>query len=700
LDLARDLAEEGDSGGAASAYRAYLESGAPAERAEALIELAEVLIAAGEGASAAPYLDTYLFEAAPGANVRDAQFMLAESLSARSDWSGALALYDAYLRTSGAATPYASIGRAEALAWLGRGPEAERSAEALLSTDLPAPAKAALMRSLAEAFEAGDDVGRALAWYERLAVEGGPSDQALALWQSAVLKIQTGDQSWRSDIAQIIQGYPATSSARQAVRAFFDLRGQIDDYYFGLVYYQHGEDDSARPILEGVVAEGPSPNSARAAYYLAAIDERAGETDAAIAGYARVLEIDPSIELADDALWWRGRLLEQTGADDQAAADYRRLASEFGSSDRGREARFRLALLEYDAGRYQEAAAAYAELAADTTGEQRKRALLWRGKSLAANGQQDEANAVWQTLSQEGASGFYSLRAAVHSGNATGQVDDGDVDTNEATTEWSMIEEWLNVGGTAKPATGAAAANGHFRTGRELSSLGLVSEADAEFELALFAAAGDRHAILDLARRFDTLDLPHLSSRAATRLLDSAGDDEAQNAPDDLWRLAYPTPFADELFAATESSDVPPLLLLSMVRQESFFNPRAGSPAGALGLTQVIEPTGEAIAEDLGYSEFELEDLYQPSLSLQFGAHYLREQLDAFDGNVYHALAAYNGGPGNAQRWADEADGDADRFYEEIDFSESRLYVELVGENLARYRQLYGGLQEPALPED
>jgi soluble lytic murein transglycosylase len=555
------------------------------------------------------------------------------------------------------------------------------------------------MRSLAEAFEGGDDVGRALAWYERLAVEGGPSDQALALWQSAVLKIQTGDQSWRSDIAQIIQGYPATSSALQAVRAFFELRGQIDDYYFGLVYYQHGEDEAARPILEGVVAEGPSPNSARAAYYLAAIDERAGETDAAIAGYARVLEIDPSIELADDALWWRARLLEQTGDDGQATADYRRLASEFGSSDRGREARFRLALLEYDAGRYQEAAAAYADIAADMTGEQRERALLWRGKSLAANGQEDEANAVWQALSQEGASDFYSLRAAVQSGNASGTVDEGDVDANDAATDWSVIEEWLNAGGTANSATGSAAANSHVRTGRELSSLGLVSEADAEFELALFAAGGDRHAILDLARRFEMLDLPHLSSRAATRLLDSAGDEEAGMAPDDLWRLAYPMPFADELSAAAESSDVPPLLLLAMVRQESFFNPRAGSPAGALGLTQVIEPTGEAIAADLGYNGFELEDLYQPSLSLQFGAHYLREQLDAFDGNIYHALAAYNGGPGNAQRWAEESDGDADRFFEEIDFSESRLYVELVGENLARYRDLYGGLQEPALPE-
>jgi len=68
--------------------------------------------------------------------------------------------------------------------------------------------------------------------------------------------------------------------------------------------------------------------------------------------------------------------------------------------------------------------------------------------------------------------------------------------------------------------------------------------------------------------------------------------------------------------------------------------------------------------------------------------------------NVYHALAAYNGGPGNAQRWRDAAGDDADRFLEEIDFSQTKVYLQLVLENLARYRQLFEGLDVPALPED
>ena len=77
--------------------------------------------------------------------------------------------------------------------------------------------------------------------------------------------------------------------------------------------------------------------------------------------------------------------------------------------------------------------------------------------------------------------------------------------------------------------------------------------------------------------------------------------------------------------------------------------------AGALGLTQVIPSTGEAIAGDLGSADFAASDLFRPNVSLRFGASYLSDQLQAFDGDPYRALAAYNGGPGAASSAADSA---------------------------------------------
>jgi soluble lytic murein transglycosylase len=174
----------------------------------------------------------------------------------------------------------------------------------------------------------------------------------------------------------------------------------------------------------------------------------------------------------------------------------------------------------------------------------------------------------------------------------------------------------------------------------------------------------------------------------------------AEAAPPDFWRLAYPAPFSAALREAADAEKAPDVLLLALVRQESFFDPLAGSPAGAIGLTQVVPPTGQAIARDLHLNQFQSTDLFRPAVSLRFGAHYLRQQLDTFDGDVYAALAAYNGGPGNALRWQRAAHGDADRFVAEIEYAQTVAYVQLVTENLARYRQLYEGLAEPSLPRD
>ena len=142
---------------------------------------------------------------------------------------------------------------------------------------------------------------------------------------------------------------------------------------------------------------------------------------------------------------------------------------------------------------------------------------------------------------------------------------------------------------------------------------------------------------------------------------------------------------------------LPPLLLLALVRQESAYNPDAVSFANAIGLTQVIPPTGQQIANSLGVP-WRLSDLLIPERSLRFGASYLAEQIERFDGNILAALAAYNGGPRNADRWlAAQWWPGAAGYIATIDFSETRRYVERVIEQYAWYRYLYAGAPAPAM---
>ena len=126
------------------------------------------------------------------------------------------------------------------------------------------------------------------------------------------------------------------------------------------------------------------------------------------------------------------------------------------------------------------------------------------------------------------------------------------------------------------------------------------------------------------------------------------------------------TPFGAEITAAAKKHGIDPALLAGLVKQESGFNPNAGSPAGARGLAQLMPGT----AAGLGVT-----DVLDPAQNLDGGAKYLRQQLDAFGGDVTRALAAYNAGPGAVQRHGGVPP-----------YAETQNYVRIVQANAAQYR--------------
>jgi soluble lytic murein transglycosylase-like protein len=130
--------------------------------------------------------------------------------------------------------------------------------------------------------------------------------------------------------------------------------------------------------------------------------------------------------------------------------------------------------------------------------------------------------------------------------------------------------------------------------------------------------------------------------------------------------LPSDTPFGAEITAAAKKHGIDPALLAGLVKQESGFDPNAGSPAGARGLTQLMPGT----AAGLGVT-----NVLDPVQSLDGGAKYLRTQLDAFGGDVTKALAAYNAGPGAVQRYGGVPP-----------YAETQNYVRAVQANAAAYR--------------
>lgn len=136
-----------------------------------------------------------------------------------------------------------------------------------------------------------------------------------------------------------------------------------------------------------------------------------------------------------------------------------------------------------------------------------------------------------------------------------------------------------------------------------------------------------------------------------------------------------------------------PALILAIIKQESAFDPKISSPAGARGLMQLMPATARPLAKELGIKKLQEKSLTgDPVLNVKLGRLYLGKLIDRFSGSYIMAVAAYNAGPSRVRDWMyiygdpRRPDTDAIDWIENIPFEETRNYVQRVMENLQIYR--------------
>ncbi|MHB8292245.1 MAG: lytic transglycosylase domain-containing protein [bacterium] len=154
----------------------------------------------------------------------------------------------------------------------------------------------------------------------------------------------------------------------------------------------------------------------------------------------------------------------------------------------------------------------------------------------------------------------------------------------------------------------------------------------------------------------------------------------------------YPRPFYDYAKKYAEKYNVPVNLIYSIMRQESLFDPVCSSGAGAIGLMQIMSPTGYYIANKVGCAYFSPHYLYNRSLNIKFGSYYISSLLNEFGKKKYLAIASYNAGPGAVSYWKNNILNNENKllFIESIPFNQTRNYVKMVLRNYYVYNALYG----------
>lgn len=729
---AEALSADGDYEGAALLYQEVLATAPGTPEAEAaLLGLARSYLDMGRPLSATVALSPTLAMLSPEVRHR-AHFLLGEGFRAAGDLLRAVRFYSLY-RDEGT---FLDDLVAERLAYVYRAlGDHERAAQEFLRAADPIrylSDQVWMLEEAAREYRAFSAYNRALDCYMRILV------RARKPWYRASILYQMGEtlqEAGRTDEArsrwqEVLSSYPATEAASYAADALLAAGVEVDPYDVARAYRAAGRARESLPYFMEALRQGKdapelpyemaqaradSGDLAGALADLEALarshptDPRPLEEQAhlleaaylpaeAVQMYRRVQEAFPQTEAARKALWQAAQLLEEEGRLDEAVAEYTALVEQFPDHPDASEARFRAGLLRYRQGRYPEAAALWGEepekrcspgLPCSYT-----RAALWQGLALERAGHSEEARQAWEKASA--GAGYYAARAgellseAVSFGTYMGEIV-----FQPGPEEQPAAEEWLSQH-YGRPITAELPTvvrnDPFFRRGEEFLKLGRPKEAREPFAMLVQRFRFHGPALYALALYFRQHGLHALSISCAERLIELAGSRE-EDAPLFLLRLLYPVPYAHLIVPEARSNGLDPLLFFALVRQESRFDRYALSWAEARGLTQVIPSTGRGIAEQLGWSPFRLEDLYRPFLSIRFGTWYLGRQQEAFSGQAIPALAAYNGGPGNAQRWAGSAIpvSDLDLFVETVDFAETRDYIERIYTSYWVYRRLYAG---------
>ncbi len=434
----------------------------------------------------------------------------------------------------------------------------------------------------------------------------------------------------------------------------------------------------------------------------------------------------PGSSEAPDELMSAARIYERDGRFDDAARTWQRVADEYPGNSQAPTGVFYAGIMQYRQADYSSALPLFERsLVLSTQAEDQARAYLWIGKTQQKLGDNTTSQNSWQQGQLADPGGYYSQRATdllmgspPFAPPPTTKLDLDLVAERQSADAWMRLTFKL-PDGTDFSGLGALASDPRVIRGRELWNLGLFDDARLEFEdlrcdlatqagfdcqsLARLSSAAvvtpedtARLAVLtyQLANYLLDLGLYRSGIYAARQVLNLAGlDSQTQSmlAPPYFTHVRYGLYYKDLIVPAAQQNGFDPLLLFSVVRQESLFEGFVSSTAGARGLMQIVPGTGAGIANALGWPmDYNPGKLYRPNVSITFGAYYLASGRKSADGDLYAALAAYNGGLGNALDWKQLSQGDPDLFLESVRFEESRSYIRSIYEIYVIYRRLYG----------
>lgn len=429
--------------------------------------------------------------------------------------------------------------------------------------------------------------------------------------------------------------------------------------------------DQAKMVFQELASNGPSSEANEAAVWLARSYLRLGEGDRLV----NLRQAYPKLALTPEQqaaiLLVLGTWYDDQNQLDQAIAQYRHIVQFGDQTEQRAEALWRIGWIHYRTGSYQDSVNTLQELVAiKEDPANNPQALYWTARAQERL-QDAKAAEVYQALCRKYAWTYYCQLTRTRQDVPPPDLTNGTPDPD---------------GGNGR--TGIAQ-DVHYRRAVELRTLGLEQEAGREVAWLLDRYVRNRAALVELITRLSEAGGYHQGLRLARLHFRDGLERGLEPVQPSLWSVAYPTVYLPTI-RALSSARLDPYLAAAIIREESQYDARAVSRVGAIGLMQLMPSTAQAVAQRNG-GTVTRDDLFDQETNIRYGVRYLEQLLGQFNGNLVHAVAAYNAGPPIVTSWIQKfGDKEPDEFVESIPYQETRQYVRRVLRSYREYRRLGG----------
>lgn len=310
------------------------------------------------------------------------------------------------------------------------------------------------------------------------------------------------------------------------------------------------------------------------------------------------------------------------------------------------------------------------------------RLLYWKGRVLQDGGGDGAARVFYEKVIDEHPGSYYAELAARRLNK--------DMRTEE---DFPFVAKGYKrpISSEKSGAIGREFSNEHAARAALFDKLGLHEEAARELRMCGVGGCGmSRNDFYLLAARNFAHDLAYAVAEGGFGKIMKVSNPKFSGIANDVWTAAYPMAYAPVVERGRGDGEIDPLLVWSIMRNESAFRPEVVSPAGAVGLMQLMPTTASRLSHEMGGGLVDRRELYVPASNISFGVLYLKKLAGLFPRNPVAWIASYNAGEEAVGRWIKNGKtDDIEKWIEEIPYDETNLYVKKVLTSYWKYQRLY-----------